>query len=275
MRIAYVEDNPTNLALVERVASMNQHVIVSYNEGEIALQELQHEKFDLILMDVELAGELSGLQVVRQLRTKGIRTPMIAVTAYAMMGDRDKCLEAGCNDYLPKPLPIRELIDMLNRYDMMIKNGEPIPVPMPVGMISPSLPLMEMETAPVAASAGTGHVNAPAPAPTAPPPAQPAQPPTPPTNPAPAATTPTAPDTAQPANPTNDAPTPAPSPTAPAGPASQTPNTPTPPTTTNANTANPSAATNNTDQKPESTPPAESASVPKPDTNQPGDGKPV
>src|SRR4051794_8662870 len=105
MRIAYVEDNPTNLALVERVASMNQHRIVSYSEGEVALQELGHEKFDLILMDVELAGELSGLQVVKRLREGGLTTPIIAVTAYAMMGDRDRCIEAGCNDYLPKPLP--------------------------------------------------------------------------------------------------------------------------------------------------------------------------
>jgi CheY-like chemotaxis protein len=132
MRIAYVEDNPTNLALVERVASMNQHTIVSYLEGEIALRELKTEKFDLILMDVELAGELSGLQVVRALRVGGLKTPVVAVTAYAMMGDRDKCLEAGCNDYLPKPLPIRELIDMLARYDTMVKNGDAIPVPMPV-----------------------------------------------------------------------------------------------------------------------------------------------
>jgi CheY-like chemotaxis protein len=132
MRIAYVEDNPTNLALVERVASMNQHTIVSYTEGEIALKELKTEKFDLILMDVELAGELSGLQVVRALRVGGLRTPVVAVTAYAMMGDRDKCLEAGCNDYLPKPLPIRELIDLLARYEATIKAGDAIPVPMPV-----------------------------------------------------------------------------------------------------------------------------------------------
>src|SRR5690348_12851937 len=106
MRIAYVEDNPANLALVERVAGMNRHLIVSYNEGEVAMKELIHERFDLILMDVELAGEVGGLDVVRSLRKSGLKTPIVAVTAYAMMGDRDKCLEAGCDDYLPKPLPI-------------------------------------------------------------------------------------------------------------------------------------------------------------------------
>src|SRR5262245_46582850 len=117
MRIAYVEDNATNLALVERVASMGRHVVVPYSEGEVAAQELLREKFDLILMDVELAGEMGGLQVVRRLRESGLKTPIIAVTAYAMMGDREKCIEAGCNDYLPKPLPINELIMMLAKYD--------------------------------------------------------------------------------------------------------------------------------------------------------------
>ena len=120
MRIAYVEDNSTNLALVERVASMNQHTVVSYMEGEVAKEALLHERFDLILMDVELAGEVSGLQVVRFLRANGIQTPIVAVTAYAMTGDRDKCMEAGCNDYLPKPMPIAELLALLNRYEKLL-----------------------------------------------------------------------------------------------------------------------------------------------------------
>jgi CheY-like chemotaxis protein len=124
MRIAYVEDNPTNLQLVKRVASMNSHEVTNYQEGEVALQALSHEKFDLILMDVELAGEMNGLQVTRALRARGLTTPIIAVTAYAMMGDREKCLEAGCNDYLPKPIPIAELLVMLARYDALIQERE-------------------------------------------------------------------------------------------------------------------------------------------------------
>src|SRR5215813_8369890 len=140
MRIAYVEDNPTNLALVERVASMNQHVIVSYTEGEIALQELKREIFDLILMDVELAGDMGGLEVVRKLRAHGLKTPIIAVTAYAMIGDRDKCIEAGCNDYLSKPLPIPQLITMLNRYDEITKKGVTAPTAAPVAVAQPAEP---------------------------------------------------------------------------------------------------------------------------------------
>src|SRR5215813_353779 len=120
MRIAYVEDNPTNLALVERVVSMGQHKITSYTEGEIAVQALTREKFELILMDIELAGDISGLQVVRNLRSFGLKTPIVAVTAYAMLGDRDKCLEAGCDDYLPKPIPVLDLVQLLARYDTLV-----------------------------------------------------------------------------------------------------------------------------------------------------------
>jgi CheY-like chemotaxis protein len=130
MRIAYVEDNPTNLALVERVASLNRHTIVPYSEGEIAAQELLREKFDLILMDVELAGEMGGLQVVRRLREGGLKTPIVAVTAYAMMGDREKCIEAGCTDYLPKPLPINDLLILLAKYDALSRaDAQPVATP--------------------------------------------------------------------------------------------------------------------------------------------------
>jgi CheY-like chemotaxis protein len=135
MRIAYVEDNPTNLALVERVASMNRHIIVPYSEGEVAAQELLREKFELILMDVELAGEMGGLQVVRRLRENGLKTPIVAVTAYAMAGDREKCIEAGCNDYLPKPLPINELILMMAKYDPA--TAQPDPEPVPAAVVAP------------------------------------------------------------------------------------------------------------------------------------------
>ncbi len=100
---------------------MANHSVVSYTEGEIALESLKREVFDLILMDVELAGVINGLEVVRQLRSHGLKTPIVAVTAYAMMGDRDKCLAAGCNDYLPKPLPISDFIALLARYEAILK----------------------------------------------------------------------------------------------------------------------------------------------------------
>ncbi|MBX3063409.1 MAG: response regulator [Anaerolineae bacterium] len=121
LQIAYVEDNATNIALMERVVKMAQHSLTTYTEGEVALEALQRERYDLILMDIELAGEMNGLQLVSRLRAGGLTTPVIAVTAYAMLGDREKCLAAGCNDYLPKPLPIMEVVALLNKYDAITK----------------------------------------------------------------------------------------------------------------------------------------------------------
>ena len=128
MRIAYVEDNAMNLALVQRIALMGGHQITSFTEGEIALTELARQPFDLILMDIELAGEMNGLQVVRGLRARGLTTPIVAVTAYAMLGDQEKTLDAGCNEYLPKPLPIADFLGLLARYEAQLEAKRAAPV---------------------------------------------------------------------------------------------------------------------------------------------------
>jgi response regulator of citrate/malate metabolism len=70
----------------------------------------------LVLMDIQITGELSGLDVVKRLRADGVTTPIIAVTAYAMVGDKERCIEAGCTDYLPKPLPIPQLVQLFEQY---------------------------------------------------------------------------------------------------------------------------------------------------------------
>jgi CheY-like chemotaxis protein len=115
MRILYVEDNPANLFLVKRVA--RGHEVINYIDGEDALANFDADKPDLVLMDIQLAGHLSGLEVVRKLRSAGHTTPIIAVTAYAMVGDREQCMAAGCDDYIAKPLPIPRLVEMFDDYD--------------------------------------------------------------------------------------------------------------------------------------------------------------
>jgi CheY-like chemotaxis protein len=179
MRIAYVEDNATNLSLVQRVANMNAHEVVNYTEGEVALNELSHQKFDLILMDVELAGEMNGLQVTRSLRARGLTTPIIAVTAYAMMGDREKCLEAGCNDYLPKPLPIAEFLMMLSKYDAQIQAAKGVEAattsPATATVPTPPISIVQPHHDPIQANASALPIQEPqAPLPEPPPPVNPA-----------------------------------------------------------------------------------------------------
>jgi CheY-like chemotaxis protein len=116
LRIVYVEDNPANLALVKRVARLGKHTVDSFTGGEEAYDELVKLPPDLILVDIQLGGAMDGLMLTRKLREAEVGVPIVAVTAYAMMGDRERCLDAGCNDYMPKPLPVLDLIELFKQY---------------------------------------------------------------------------------------------------------------------------------------------------------------
>lgn len=132
LRILYVEDNAANLSLVHRVARIGGHEVVNRTSGEAALKDFDSIRPDMVLMDIQLEGVLTGLDVVKTLREQGKTLPIVAVTAYAMKGDREKALEAGCNAYLAKPLPIKELIELINQYQTQIeqrKTGEAVAVP--------------------------------------------------------------------------------------------------------------------------------------------------
>ena len=115
--ILCIEDNPTNMLLISRVVEAEGHHLVYAKDGEEAVEELSREIPDLILLDVNLPG-MNGLDLARQIREDKDKTkvPIIAVTANVLVGDKEKCLEAGCNDYLPKPLDIRQLRSLMREY---------------------------------------------------------------------------------------------------------------------------------------------------------------
>ena len=108
--ILITEDNPRNMKLMEAVLKPYGYNILKANNGEEALEVAIKEKPALILLDMQLP-KLSGLEVTRRLKQMAdlAHIPIVAVTAYAMKGDREKFLEAGCDDYLPKPINTREL----------------------------------------------------------------------------------------------------------------------------------------------------------------------
>lgn len=116
MRIIYVEDNPANLALVRRVARLGKHDVESFTEGEDALDTIVKSPPDLLLVDIQLSGAMSGLDLMLAVRDKEIEIPTVAVTAYAMLGDKERCLDAGFTEYLPKPLPVADLVALFAKY---------------------------------------------------------------------------------------------------------------------------------------------------------------
>ncbi len=134
MKIMYVEDNPANISLLQRIARMGGHEVINYTNGENALSNFEKDRADLVLMDLQLEGRVSGLDVVKQLRLRGFKTPIVAVTAYAMVGDRERCIEAGCDSYLSKPLPVAELVEMVQMYEQQYKEPS-VPVPVPVASV--------------------------------------------------------------------------------------------------------------------------------------------
>jgi len=113
-KILIVEDNPQNMKLFEIILGVNSYALLKAVDGNEALAIAIRERPDLIIMDIQLPG-MSGLEVTRKLREDPSfdRVPIIAVTAFAMTGDREKALEAGCNAYLSKPFKVRELTGMI------------------------------------------------------------------------------------------------------------------------------------------------------------------
>jgi len=113
-KILIVEDNPQNMRLVEMALSAESYFLLEATNGEEALEIAKKERPDLIIMDVQLP-KMSGLEVTRKLREipDFSRTPIIAITAYAMKGDEEIALDAGCNAYLTKPIRARDLPDLI------------------------------------------------------------------------------------------------------------------------------------------------------------------
>ncbi|BCX81824.1 two-component system, sensor histidine kinase and response regulator [Methylomarinovum caldicuralii] len=116
-RILVAEDNPVNAKLIGRVLEKLALEAKIVENGRLALETLERETFDLVLMDCQMP-EMDGYEATRRLRERenGRRLPVIALTAHAGEGEREKCLAAGMDDYLSKPLRRPALEAMLERY---------------------------------------------------------------------------------------------------------------------------------------------------------------
>jgi CheY-like chemotaxis protein len=102
-QILLVDDNEVNREVIAELLTRLGHGVTTARDGEEALVLLQRSSFDLILMDVQLPG-IDGLEVTRRFRARGRSTPVIALTAHSSREDRERCLEAGMNGVLVKPV---------------------------------------------------------------------------------------------------------------------------------------------------------------------------
>ncbi len=114
-QITVIEDNPDNRLLV-RVILESVYGVTDYEDGLAALEGMRKQKPDLVLLDVSLP-EIDGTEVLKRIRAdeRLCNLPVIALTAHAMAGDRQKCLAAGCDDYATKPVNRVQLFDTIRR----------------------------------------------------------------------------------------------------------------------------------------------------------------
>jgi PAS domain S-box-containing protein len=120
LRVLLVEDNAVNQLLAVRLLEKRGHNVTVAGNGKEALVALEKDSFDLVLMDVQMP-EMDGFEATAVIREKEKRSgrnhlPVIAMTAHAMLGDRERCLEAGMDDYITKPIRSQELAELLARY---------------------------------------------------------------------------------------------------------------------------------------------------------------
>jgi len=118
LRILLAEDNDFNQQLIDHLLRRRGHDVVVARDGRKALEALDHSSFDLMLLDIQMP-ELDGFQVIEVLRrreqTAGGHLPVVALTAHAMKEDRERCLQAGMDDYLSKPIRAAELFAVIDR----------------------------------------------------------------------------------------------------------------------------------------------------------------
>jgi PAS domain S-box-containing protein len=118
LRVLLAEDNAVNQRLAVALLGRHGHAVVVAQNGREAVAAAEREPFDLVLMDVQMP-EMGGLEATAAIRERERRTgrhvPILALTAHAMKGDRERCLDAGMDGYLSKPIQARELLQALDR----------------------------------------------------------------------------------------------------------------------------------------------------------------
>jgi CheY-like chemotaxis protein len=116
LRVLLAEDNVVNQVLASRLLEKYGHTVVVASNGRKALEALENQKFDFVVMDVSMP-EMDGFEAAAAIRAReggtGSHIPIIAMTAHAMKGDRERCLAAGMDAYVSKPIQASELFQAI------------------------------------------------------------------------------------------------------------------------------------------------------------------
>jgi CheY-like chemotaxis protein len=116
-RIVVIEDHPMNMELMTYLLKSFGHTVLPHDEGDGAVELIRNQRPDLVICDIQLPG-VDGYEIARQLKADAALAgiPLIAVTAYAMVGDRDRLLEAGFDGYLSKPIEPLRFVNQVQDY---------------------------------------------------------------------------------------------------------------------------------------------------------------
>ena len=121
LRILVAEDNPVNQKWIKKILNKIGYDCEIAENGKIVLERVSHDHFDMILMDVQMP-EMDGMEATRMIRVCLETQPVIiAMTANVMQGDREECMQSGMNDYISKPVELNELLGMLEKWALSIK----------------------------------------------------------------------------------------------------------------------------------------------------------
>lgn len=115
-RALVVEDNEDNMKLITFILEKSGYSTIKAENGKRGIELAIKERPDFILLDIQLS-DMDGLEVLRELRRSKINheIPIIAITSYAMIGDREKMIEAGCNGYIEKPIDPETIIAQIKQ----------------------------------------------------------------------------------------------------------------------------------------------------------------
>jgi len=115
--VLYIEDNDQNFYLVDYILKSKGHLVVRARDGKDGIRAAFDNNYDLILLDIQLP-DMDGYAIAHELRklSKLDQVPIIAVTSYAMAGDREKAMEAGCTGYIEKPINPRTFTDQVESF---------------------------------------------------------------------------------------------------------------------------------------------------------------